>query len=291
MGRINENVQETATKVQTLGERSRAIDEIVTAIGSIAHQTNRLALDAAIQAAMAGENGKGFGAVAADIRRLAERAKEQANSVARIVRGVREDISAVATAIQDTQRETATGTKLTEEAGSSLEAIFTAVEEQAKEIESIAKIAMQQLQSSSAVVQIIHAVADSTQESSTSTRDASQNMVRLARLVEQLRASVEAFKLREDQDFLNSHTRDNFSIEEEATNSMTVSGLFRTVSATAQSQDLSRVGLSGMTNALLPPGGSTRGGDSFQLYPVYPGSSEKAWTGPMPNIGNNGQRI
>src|SRR3989440_5320221 len=67
MGRINENVHETATKVQTLGERSRAIDEIITAIGGIAHQTNRLALDAAIQAAMAGENGKGFGAVAADI--------------------------------------------------------------------------------------------------------------------------------------------------------------------------------------------------------------------------------
>src|SRR3989440_9589803 len=76
MGRIQENVQETATKVQTLGDRSREINNIVEVIAGIAHQTNRLALDAAIQAAMAGENGKGFGAVAADIRRLAERAKD-----------------------------------------------------------------------------------------------------------------------------------------------------------------------------------------------------------------------
>ena len=83
MGRINDNVQLTSSKVQDLGERSREIDEIVTVISSIAHQTNRLALDAAIQAAMAGENGKGFGAVAADIRRLAERAKEQVSSITR----------------------------------------------------------------------------------------------------------------------------------------------------------------------------------------------------------------
>jgi methyl-accepting chemotaxis protein len=291
MGRINENVHETATKVQTLGERSRAIDEIITVIGSIAHQTNRLALDAAIQAAMAGENGKGFGAVAADIRRLAERAKEQAGSITRIVRSFREDITAVATSMQDTQRETAIGTKLTQEAGASLDALFTAVEEQAKEIESIAKIAVQQLQSSSAVVQIIHAVADSTQQSTASTRDASQHMERLARLVEQLRASVEAFKLREDQGFLGTHSGGNFSIEEEPESPMTVSGLFRTVSATAQPQQFSSVGSSGMANALLPPAGLIRNDDSFPLYPMSPTSSEKAWTGPISNGGNGATKV
>src|SRR5947208_1421015 len=137
---------------------------------------------------------------------------------------------------------------------------------------------MQQLQSSSTVVQIIHAVADSTQQSTASTRDASQNMERLARLVEQLRASVEAFKLREDQGFLSTHSGDNFSIEEEPENPMTISGLFRTVSATAQSQQFSSVGSPGMANALLPPAGSTRGGDPFSLYPMSPSSSERAWT-------------
>src|SRR5579859_5803202 len=106
MGRINSYVQETSTKVQALGDSSREIDSIVTVIANIAHQTNRLALDAAIQAAMAGDNGKGFGAVAADIRRLAERAKEQASQIARIVRSVREDIGAAAVSMQDTEHET-----------------------------------------------------------------------------------------------------------------------------------------------------------------------------------------
>jgi len=92
---ISDSVEDTASKVQLLGNRLRELDEIVAAISNIAHQTNRLAMDAAIQAAMAGENGKGFGAVADDIRRLAERAKEEASIVTRIIRSIREDIGAI----------------------------------------------------------------------------------------------------------------------------------------------------------------------------------------------------
>src|SRR2546428_9715449 len=106
MGLIHKNVQATEGKVQYLGYRSREIDEIVAAIANIAHQTNRLALDAAIQAAMAGENGKGFGAVASDIRRLAERAKHQASSNARIEPAVREDIRAMAGSNHDAEHHT-----------------------------------------------------------------------------------------------------------------------------------------------------------------------------------------
>ena len=231
MGRINDNVQETASKVQTLGERSREINEIVDAIGSIAHQTNRLALDAAIQAAMAGENGKGFGAVAADIRRLAERAKDQTNMIARIVRSVREDIGALAVSMQDTERETATGTTLTQETGVALESIFAAVEHQAQEIEIINQASMQRLHASSSVVQIMHRISESTRQSSLSTREASQDMERLTRLVEQLSASVEAFKLREHQDYLASKNR---APQEESDNPFTFSSLLHTVSATVQ---------------------------------------------------------
>ena len=263
MGRINDNVQLTASKVQDLGERSREIDEIVTVISSIAHQTNRLALDAAIQAAMAGENGKGFGAVAADIRRLAERAKEQVSSITRIVRNVREEVGAVAISMQDTERETMSGTRLTQEAGAALGSIFTAVERQAREIENINNVAMQQLQSSSAVVQIMHSVSKSTQQSSASTRDASQNMERLARLVEQLRSSVEAFKLRDNQSYFLPGT--DVSMEDEQDSQMTVSGVFRTVSGGAQpAQQL--VGASFASN-VLPP---ARSDDSFSRFPTTP---------------------
>src|SRR6266702_325765 len=258
MGRIHEYVQDTSSKVQTLGDRSREINNIVEVIANIAHQTNRLALDAAIQAAMAGENGKGFGAVAADIRRLAERAKDQASSIARIVRSVREDIGAVAVSMRDTERETSAGAELAQEAGTSLESIFGVVERQANEIAAINQMAAQQLQSSTAVVQIMQAVSDSTQQSSGSTRDAAQNMERLARLAEQLLASVEAFKLRENLNYYAPMGNVTITPEEEYQNQLTVSGAFRTITASAQSSN----------NNALAPARTTTG--PFSPYPMTP---------------------
>ena len=271
MGRIHENVQATASKVQTLGERSREINNIVEVISGIAHQTNRLALDAAIQAAMAGENGKGFGAVAADIRRLAERSKDQAGMIAKIVRSVREDIGAAAVSMQDTERETSAGSKLTEEAGIALESIFTAVEHQGQEIETINQMAIQQLQSSSAVEQIMRGISETTQQSTLSTRAASQNMERLARLVEQLRASVEAFKLRENQGYYVPSSNVNVTPVNEQDNQMSVSGFFRTVTSTAQPTGM------GAQNALPP----ARTADPFSFYPMTPGQQGGQWNGQM----------
>jgi methyl-accepting chemotaxis protein len=260
MGRIHQNVQTTANKVQTLGENSREINNIVEVISSIAHQTNRLALDAAIQAAMAGENGKGFGAVAADIRRLAERSKDQASSIARIVRSIREDIGAAAVSMQDTERETFAGTQLTQEAGVALESIFGAVEYQAKEIESINQAAVQQLQASSNVVQIMRSISNSTQQSNISTRSASQNTERLARLVEQLRASTEAFKLRDNQGYYNSPANVSVSFDDEQDNQLSVSGIFRTVSASALAPGMG-------PQQALPP---ARQPDVYAPYPPLP---------------------
>ena len=233
MERINHNVQATASKFQLLEERSREIDEINEVISNMAHQTNRLALDAAIQAAMAGENGKGFGAVAADIRRLAERSKEQASIITRIVRSVREEVSAVARSMQETEREAAIETRLAGDAGLSLETIFTAIEHQAHEIEHINQIAHRQLQSAHAVVHIIHNVAEYTRRNSVSTYDASQNMERLARLVERLRASVEAFKLREHQRYVIPNTNTSIPLDEQES-PFTISGAFSAISTHSQ---------------------------------------------------------
>jgi methyl-accepting chemotaxis protein len=260
MGRIHQNVQTTASKVQTLGENSREINNIVEVISSIAHQTNRLALDAAIQAAMAGENGKGFGAVAADIRRLAERSKDQASSIARIVRSVREDIGAAAVSMQDTERETFAGTQLTQEAGVALESIFSAVEYQAREIENINQAAVQQLQASSNVVQIMRNISNLTHQSNISTRSASQNTERLARLVEQLRASTEAFKLRDNQGYYNSPSNVSVSFDDEQDNQLSVSGIFRTVSASALAPGMGQ-------QQALPP---ARQADVYAPYPPLP---------------------
>jgi methyl-accepting chemotaxis protein len=197
MATIQQNVRGTARKIQLLGERSREINDIIDAISGIAHQTNRLALDAAIQAAMAGENGKGFGAVAADIRRLAERSKEQSGIITRIIQNVREEIDSVAIAIQETEHETSRGASMVHETGVTFETIFTLFEQQAQDIASINQMGIQQLQSSSAVVQIMQSVSSTTQQSSDSTRHVTHDMELLSRQAEHLLASVEAFKLKE----------------------------------------------------------------------------------------------
>jgi methyl-accepting chemotaxis protein len=267
MGRINEYVLDTSSKVQTLGERSREINNIVEVISNIAHQTNRLALDAAIQAAMAGENGKGFGAVAGDIRRLAERAKDQASMIARIVRSVREDIGAAAVSMRDTERETSVGANLAQETGTSLESIFNVVERQAREIEIINQMATQQLQSSSAVVQIMHAVSDSTQQSSVSTRETAQNMERLARLAEQLLGSVEAFKL-PDQTFDAAGRVFVSPVVQDMQRS--ISGSFRKITASAH-----HPAGAGAYPALAPAGAYGR---SYPPAPSYPAARQgNAW--------------
>jgi methyl-accepting chemotaxis protein len=227
--------------VQLLGERSREINNIVEVISSIAHQTNRLALDAAIQAAMAGEHGKGFGAVAADIRRLAERTKEQATIITRLVRNVLEDIDSVAISMSETEQETSRGTVLAQEVGTSLEAIFPLIEQQANEIETINQMTSQQLQSSRAVVQIMHNFSDATQQNSMSTREVSHLMEHIARLAEELLASVEAFKLREDQNYYVANA-DNFNatLTQEPEDTLSISNMVRVISSSMQSSEDTR---------------------------------------------------
>jgi methyl-accepting chemotaxis protein len=198
IGHIQQTVQTTTQKVLALDERSKEIDDIVVGISAIANQTNRLALDASVQAAMAGENGKAFGAIAADIRRLAEQAKQQLSIIERVVGGFQEDISTVTAAMQEATRETTVDSKLAQEAGSALESIFTVIEHQADEMEGISRVSIQQLQSSGAVVQVIQQVTASTQQSSASTRETAGQMEHLAQLADRLLASVEAFKLRDD---------------------------------------------------------------------------------------------
>ncbi len=210
IGQIQGTVQATTEKVQALEERSQAINEIVTVIDSIAHQTNRLALDASVQAAMAGENGKGFAAVATDIRRLAELSKEQVSMIAQIVRNVREDISSAAASMRDATYKTTANTKLTYETSTALESIFSVIEQQANEVEAINRAAMQQLQSSGSVVQVMQGVSESTHQSSISTHETSEQMRHLARLAEHLLASVEAFKVREENERLLNNGRNTY---------------------------------------------------------------------------------
>jgi methyl-accepting chemotaxis protein len=214
--RTNHNMRITSEKVQVLGERSREIGDIVKVISSIAKQTNRLALDASIQAAMAGENGKGFATVATDIRSLAERSKEQTLQIGRIVNTVLEDINSATYSMEDTERETVTGAHLIDEAGRALDSVFSVVEQQANEIATIDHVAAQQLVASNAIVQIMQNVSASTRQSNTTTHETSQLMEHVALLAEQLHDSVHVFKVREESvQQLTSGTDHSFPVEKQ----------------------------------------------------------------------------
>ncbi len=195
IGRIHVNMQLTSSNVQLLSTSSQEINNIVAVISNIAYQTNRLSLDASIQAAMAGENGKGFAAIASDIRRLAEQTKEQASMISAIIHTARENIGRSTKSMQETETETLEVTRLSQDAVKSLLAIFDAIEKQTSEVEGIHGMAEHHLQTSKSLVAIMQNISMETKNSGDSTREASRDMWRLAYLVGQLRHSVAAFKL------------------------------------------------------------------------------------------------
>src|SRR5262249_28587018 len=120
ISKIRDNVRVAARKVQTVGERSEEINNIAQIISAISYQTNRLALDSAVQAALAGEHGSGFGPVAVKIRKLAEQTKNHAYLITRIVGSVREDIATATTSMRNTEQETLQDAAFIQDVGEAL---------------------------------------------------------------------------------------------------------------------------------------------------------------------------
>jgi methyl-accepting chemotaxis protein len=192
---IRENVQETSKKIKRLGERSNEIGEIVRIIEDIADQTNLLALNAAIQSAMAGEHGRGFAVVADEIRLLAERSTESTKRIDTLVKSIQGDTYEAVVAMEDSTQEVVKGSQLADEAGRSLNSIYSAVERQAQMIESIARAANDQTSVSEAVAIAMNRISDITRQTNAGTQEAAASVTYLADLAEQLRASVSTFRL------------------------------------------------------------------------------------------------
>ncbi|MBO0791117.1 MAG: HAMP domain-containing protein [Ktedonobacteraceae bacterium] len=194
---IRENVQETSKKIKRLGERSNEIGEIVRIIEDIADQTNLLALNAAIQSAMAGEHGRGFAVVADEIRLLAERSTESTKRIATLVKSIQGDTYEAVVAMEDSTQEVVKGSQLADDAGRSLNSIYSAVERQAQMIESIARAANEQTTVSEAVAVAMSRISEITRQTDAGTQEAALSVSYLAELSEQLRASVSTFRLPE----------------------------------------------------------------------------------------------
>jgi methyl-accepting chemotaxis protein len=134
MNRIKDTVTDTAYKIQELGAKSAQIGEIIEVIDDIAEQTNLLALNAAIEAARAGEHGKGFAVVADEVRKLAERSARATGEIADLIKGIQDETQEAVEAMDKGTAEVESGSKLAEHAGEAIEEIMNAINKVAEQL-------------------------------------------------------------------------------------------------------------------------------------------------------------
>jgi twitching motility protein PilJ len=195
MNDIREQIQETSKRIKRLGESSQEIGEIVQLISDITEQTNVLALNAAIQAASAGEAGRGFTVVAEEVQRLAERSAEATKHIGAIVKSIQRDTQDAVEAMERSTRGVVEGTKIADEADRALREIETVSNQLAELISSISNATEQQAASATRVAQAMQDILAVTQLTTDGTRTTAASAERLAELASGLKASVAGFKL------------------------------------------------------------------------------------------------
>jgi twitching motility protein PilJ len=195
MNEIREHIQETAKRIKRLGESSQEIGEIVELITDITEQTNVLALNAAIQAASAGEAGRGFSVVAEEVQRLADRSAEAAKQIGALVRTIQTDTQDAVTAMERSTQGVVEGTKLSDAAGTTLADIGRVSRQLAELIERIAHTTSEQASSAGGVAVSIERILSVTEQTSQGTRQTAQSIGQLATLARELKASVARFRV------------------------------------------------------------------------------------------------
>jgi twitching motility protein PilJ len=195
MNAIRETIQETSKRIKRLGESSQEIGNIVELINDIAEQTNILALNASIQASMAGEAGRGFAVVADEVQRLAERAANATKQIEVLVRTIQTDTNEAVVSMERSTTDVVGGALLAENAGAALGEIEQVSNQIASLVQNISASARQQAAVSGNIsknMQVVREISSQTAEGSTAT---STSIAKLAALSAQLRKSVAGFRL------------------------------------------------------------------------------------------------
>ena len=197
MDTIREQIQETSKRIKRLGESSQEIGNIVALINDIADQTNILALNAAIQASMAGEAGRGFAVVADEVQRLAERSATATKQIEGLVKTIQTDTNEAVISMEQTTSEVVRGASLTKDAGVALDEIQTVSTNLAKLIANISDAAKLQSASAGHIATTMNVVQEITSQTTSATFDTARSVSELANMAESLRESVTDFKLPE----------------------------------------------------------------------------------------------
>jgi methyl-accepting chemotaxis protein len=195
MNRIRDQVQETSKRIKRLGESSQEIGEIVQLINDIADRTSILALNASIQAAMAGEAGRGFAVVAEEVERLAERSTEATKQIDALIRTIQNETNEAVAAMEATTDEVVAGSQLANQAGQALVEIESVSNRLAELIQSISLAAKQQARGSETLAKSMDDISNVTQQTAAGTKQAAVSISNMALLADELRASVGIFKL------------------------------------------------------------------------------------------------
>ncbi len=197
MDSIRETIQETSKRIKRLGESSQEIGDIVELINDIAEQTNILALNAAIQAAMAGDAGRGFAVVADEVQRLAERSADATKQIEALVKGIQSDTKEAVASMEQSTAGVVSGAQLAQDAGQALEQIETVSEHLADLIRNISESASQQANAASNISDTMNVIQEITTQTSAGTNETAASIGNLAELANELRRSVAGFKLPE----------------------------------------------------------------------------------------------
>ncbi|MCB1616214.1 MAG: methyl-accepting chemotaxis protein [Pseudomonadales bacterium] len=212
MDNIREQIQETSKRIKRLGESSQEIGDIVSLINDIADQTNILALNAAIQASMAGEAGRGFAVVADEVQRLAERSSAATKQIEALVKTIQTDTNEAVASMEQTTTEVVRGARLAQDAGVALEEIENVSTNLAELIQNISNAARQQASSAGHISNTMNVIQEITSQTSSGTNATAQSIGHLAEMAIDLRNSVAGFKLPEEAGDSDDGMSDGFGL-------------------------------------------------------------------------------
>lgn len=206
MNVIRDQIQETSKRIKRLGESSQEIGDIVGLINDIADQTNVLALNAAIQASMAGEAGRGFAVVADEVQRLAERSANATKQIETLVKTIQADTSEAVVSMESTTSEVVRGARLAQDAGEALEEVQNVSNTLSDLIQNISNAAQQQARSAGTISQTMTVIQDITSQTSSGTMATARSIGELSEMASALQESVTGFKIsNEDESLDDAH--------------------------------------------------------------------------------------
>ena len=195
MNVLRDQIQETSKRIKRLGESSQEVGEITELISDITEQTNVLALNAAIQAASAGEAGRGFSVVAEEVQRLAERSAAATQQIAALVKAIQTDTNNAMSAMERSAQGVVEGGKLSDAAGTALSEIDRVSRSVADRIDQISRAASTEAALADSVAQNIQKIFVVTEQTGEGTRATAGQVRELSRMAQELRNSVSRFKI------------------------------------------------------------------------------------------------